>query len=299
MNNPKTPQTPFTIVVATDSHYTILLAALIKSIEETLQAGQKIDVYVIDDHIKAKAKDKLQQSINPTITKLIFKPVEDIIPKGISLPLDKSTYPLTIYLRLFIPSFIPKEVEKVLYLDVDMIVRSDLAELFATDLTGKIMAGVQDPRILTFDNSWGGVKNYQELGIPGDTHYFNSGLLLMDAQKWRENRIAERTVECINDNQKYVNYPDQYGLNVVLANQWVELDSRWNHFACFDIEDPLLIHYIGRKPIYKTYDNTPAYLTIFNHYLSQTAWRNHKPIGESARYLKKISNILEKLKKMI
>ena len=290
--------TPFTIVVATDSHYTILLAALIKSIEETLTKGQAISVYVIDDHIKAKAKRKLQQSINADTTTIIFKSVDEIIPKGISLPLDKSSYPLTIYLRLFIPSFIPPHVEKVLYLDVDMIVRQNIGKLFETDLSGKIVGAVQDPRILTFDNSWGGVKNFTQLGIAGDTHYFNSGLLLMDAKKWRDERIAERTVECINDNQKYVNYPDQYGLNVVLANQWVELDTRWNHFACYDIEDPFLIHYIGRKPIYKTYDNVPSYLTIFNKYLAQTAWANHKPIGESARYIKKIANILQKIRIM-
>ncbi|MDD2797839.1 MAG: glycosyltransferase family 8 protein [Bacteroidales bacterium] len=290
--------TPFTIVVATDSHYTILLAPLIKSIEDSVTKDQKINVYVIDDHIKSSVKVKLEQSIDKNITTLIFKSVDEIIPKGISLPLDKSTYPLTIYLRLFIPSFIPKEVEKVLYLDVDMIVRHDIAKLFSIDLGENILAAVQDPRILTFDNSWGGVKNHKELGIVGETHYFNSGLLLMDAKKWRDLKIAERTVECINDNQKFVNYPDQYGLNVVLANKWVELDSKWNHFACYDIEDPFLIHFIGRKPIYKTYDNVPSYLTIFNQYLGQTAWRNHKPIGESARYLKKIGNILEKIKKI-
>jgi lipopolysaccharide biosynthesis glycosyltransferase len=289
---------PLTIVVATDSHYTILLAALIKSIEDTVQLGQKIDVYVIDDHIKKSAKNKLRQSTDSAVTTLYFKELEEIIPKGINLPLDKSSYPLTIYLRLFIPSFIPKEVEKILYLDVDMIVRKDLSTLFATDLGDNIVAAVQDPRLLTFDNSWGGVKNYEELGIPGKTHYFNSGLLLMDAQKWRDEQIAEKTVECINNNQKYVNYPDQYGLNVVLANRWFELDTRWNHFACFELEEPFLIHFIGRKPIYQTYNNVPAYLTIFNDYLSCTAWRGFKPIGESQRYIKKIANILEKIKKM-
>jgi len=290
---------PLTIVAATDSHYAILLAALIKSIEETVKTGQKINVYVIDDHIKRSVKSKLEQSVNKNITTLVFKPTDEIIPKGVNLPLDKSSYPLTIYLRLFIPHFIPEDVEKVLYLDVDMIVRQDLTTLFDTNLGDNVVAAVQDPRLKTFDNHWGGIKNYKELGFAGDTHYFNSGLLLMDAKKWREQKIAEKTIECINTNQKFVNYPDQYGLNVVLANQWYELDARWNHFACFELKEPFLIHYIGRKPIYQTYDNQPEYLNIFNDYLSRTAWRNFKPIGESLRYIKKIKNILEKIKKMI
>ncbi len=289
---------PLTIVVATDSHYTILLAALIKSIEDTLAKGRTIDVYVIDDHISSSAKNKLRQSINPEITTLTFKDLDDIIPAGVVLPIDKSSYPLTIYLRLFIPSFLPKDVEKVLYLDVDMIVRKDITTLFEIDLGENIVAAVQDPRILTFDNSWGGVKNHDELGIAGDTHYFNSGLLLMDAKKWRDEQIAEKTVECINTHQKYVNYPDQYGLNVVLAHKWYELDARWNYFACFNTEEPFLIHFIGRKPIYKTYENNPAFLTIFNGHLKQTAWKGFKPIGESRRYIKKIANILEKIVKM-
>ncbi len=290
---------PLTIVAATDSHYAILLAALIKSIEETVKPGQKIDVYVIDDHIKSSVRLRLEQSINKDITTLVFKPTDQIIPKGITLPLDKSSYPLTIYLRLFIPHFIPEDVEKVLYLDVDMIVRKDLATLFATDLGDNVVAAVQDPRLMTFDNHWGGIKNYKELGFAGDTHYFNSGLLLMDARKWREQKVAERTIECINTNQKFVNYPDQYGLNVVLANKWFELDSRWNHFACFELKEPFLIHYIGRKPIYKTYDNQPDYLIIFNDFLSRTAWKSFRPIGESLRYVKKLKNVLEKIKKMI
>jgi lipopolysaccharide biosynthesis glycosyltransferase len=288
-----------TIVVATDSHYTILLAALLKSIEETVRKDQLLDVYVIDDHISKAAKSKLQRSVDSALTTLTFKSVDEIIPQGINLPIDKSSYPLTIYLRLFIPSFIPKEVEKVLYLDVDMIVRKDITALFETDLGDNIVAAVQDPRILTFDNSWGGVKNHKELGIAGNTHYFNSGLLLMDANKWRNLQIAEKTVECINDNQKYVNYPDQYGLNVVLANKWFELDGRWNYFSCFDTEEPFLIHYTGRKPIYKTYDNNPLFLAVFNKHLSQTAWKNLKPIGESRRYIKKIRNILEKIIKKL
>lgn len=290
---------PLTIVVATDSHYTILLAALIKSIEDTVSKGQKLDIYVIDDHISKSDKEKLFQSVDSSITALTFKDLDEIIPKGIALPIDKSTYPLTIYLRLFIPSFIPADVEKVLYLDVDMVVRQDITQLFEIDLGDNIVAAVQDPRILTFDNSWGGVKNHDELGIAGDTHYFNSGLLLMDAKKWRDEQIAEKTVECINNNQKYVNYPDQYGLNVVLAHKWYELDARWNYFACFDQQEPFLIHYIGRKPIYQTYDNNPAFLVIFNNYLQQTAWKNFRPIGESRRYIKKIRNILEKILKKI
>ena len=51
---------PLTVVVATDNHYVILLAALIKSIETNLAVDKKIDIYIIEDNISQANKIKLQ-----------------------------------------------------------------------------------------------------------------------------------------------------------------------------------------------------------------------------------------------
>lgn len=286
---------PLTVVVATDNHYTILLAALIKSIEANLSADKKIDIYIIEDNVSQANKIKLQQSINSNITTLIWKEMSGVIPPGIKLPLDRSSYPLNIYMRLFIPYFIPQEIETVLYLDVDMIVQKDIATLFENDLSNYVVAAVLDPRIITFDNSWGGVLNYTELGLPGSTRYFNTGLLIMNTKKWREQNVTEKIITCIDTHKKFANYPDQYGLNVVLANEWLELDPLWNHFSTIDTsETPFLIHFVERKPIYKAYNFSEDFKKIFYSYLNQTAWKNFQPIGESSRYIKKIKNILNK-----
>jgi len=175
-----------------------------------------------------------------------------------------------------------------------MIVQRDISVLFYNDLKDYVVGAVLDPRIITFDNSWGGVLNYKELGLPGSTKYFNTGLLLMNTLKWRAENVTERIISCIDNHKKFANYPDQYGLNVVLANQWLELDPRWNHFCTIDHPDPYLIHFVQRKPIYKSYDNIERFKKIFNQYLDQTKWKNFKPIGESSRYIKKIKNVLNK-----
>ncbi len=291
---------PLTVVVASDNHYLILLAALIKSIEANLRKGQPINVYVIEDHVSADNKKKLQDSVDASITTLYWQKMAEVIPEGMQLPLDRSSYPLNIYMRLFIPYFIPETVEEVLYLDVDMIVQHDITTLFENDLGKRIVAAVLDPRIITFDNSWGGVMNYQELGLPGTTRYFNTGLLLMNTKEWRANDITTKIIKCIEDNKKFANYPDQYGLNVVLANNWLELSPLWNHFSTIDpTEPPHLIHFVERKPIYQSYQFNQDFKKIFYQYLQQTAWKNFRPIGESSRYWKKIKNILEKLRKMV
>ncbi len=286
---------PLSIVVVSDNHYVVMIAALIKSIELNLSRDKKIDLYIIEDRISVHNKKKLQLSINPDVTTLIWKKISEIIPNGIKLPVDKSSYPLSIYARLFIPHFLSDNVDKVLYLDVDMIVLQDISLLFDTDLSHNIAAAVTDLGVPVFNNSWGGVKNYKELGFAPDTKYFNSGLLLMNSKLWKENKIAEQTIECINQNRAFANYPDQYGLNIVLANQWTELDSRWNHFATISHPAPYLIHFVQRKPIYKSYNSDRHFWNLFYFFLKQTAWKSFKPTGEATRYIKKIRNILEKI----
>lgn len=286
---------PLTIVVACDNHYIILLAALIKSIEANLAADRKIEIYIIADNVNNGNKQKLQQSVNTTITTLVWKEMASVIPVGMKLPLDRSSYPLNIYMRLFIPYFIATEIETVLYLDVDMIVQKDVSTLFNIDLSHHVVAAVLDPRIITFNNSWGGVLNYQELGLPGTTRYFNTGLLVMNTKLWREQNVTEKIIDCIEQHTKFANYPDQYGLNVVLANRWLELNTLWNHFSTIETtETPYLIHFVERKPIYKAYNYSETFKQIFYSYLKQTAWKNFKPIGESSRYIKKLKNILNK-----
>lgn len=290
---------PISIGVACDNHYIMLLAALIKSIEANIREGQKVNLYIIEDNVSNRNRNKLQQSINPEITTLIWKPIRSIIRTIIAskmrLPVDNSSYPMNIYFRFFIPFFVPDDVEKVLYLDVDMIVQKDITELFEVDLNNYVVGAVLDPRILTFDNSWGGILNYKALGLPGDTKYFNTGLLLMNIPKWKEFNVTEKIMKCIYDNRKFANYPDQYALNIVLANRWLELNALWNHFCVFEHPSPYIIHFVQRKPIYQSYNNSLIYKEIFFSYLNKTKWKNFKLIGEMNRYIKKIRNIIDKL----
>lgn len=284
-----------TVVAVSDNHYLVLLAALIKSIETNLAADTHVDLWVVEDGVTAANKKKLADSTDTSITTLHWKGVKEVIPAGTKLPLDQSTWPLNIYMRLFIPMFIPAGIEKVLYLDVDMIVQKDISALWQTDTGDNIIAAVLDPNVRTFDNSWGGIFNYKDLGFAGNTAYFNTGLLLMDIPKWNANNTTEKILDCIHQNKKFANFPDQYGLNIILANRWKHLDTRWNHFATIDSADPYIIHFVQRKPIYKTYSNNAAYRNLFYHYLGLTEWKGTKPIGESKRYFKKIRNIVHKV----
>jgi lipopolysaccharide biosynthesis glycosyltransferase len=282
-----------TIVTVCDNQYCVMLAALLKSLEiNSANALHTICVYIIDDGISAKNLNKLRKSIGEGLI-LKFIQINQVIADRTSLPLDSSSFPLNVYVRLFIPHFLPVTVHKVIYLDVDMITLTDISGLWMTPLNDFIIAAVKD-RSGVIGSTWGGITNYEMLGLDPNAPYFNSGLLLIDIDKWRKTNLTTDVLTCITNNKIYANFPDQYGLNVVFANNWLQLDEKWNSYATGEINDPYIIHFIGRKPIFKSYNYNLAYRDKFFEFLNLTTFKNFSVLGEHHRLLKKFGNLFVK-----
>lgn len=275
-----------TVVVATDNHYAVLLGALIKSIEVNHKTSEKIDLYIIDDEIATSSKKKIQQSASPEITTLHWVKKQDAIQPNFKIPVDKSAFPITTYLRLFAPYIIPQTAKRFIYLDVDMILMDDISKLWNIDLQGKLAGAVPDiAKVVSSD--WGGIPNYKELGFLPDDPYFNAGMLVADPIRWREEDMSNKVIQAIFDNMKSVNYPDQYGLNVALHGNWLVLDQRWNAFSALEIPDPFLIHFLDIKPIFKSYRGNNTYRDEFYRYLQLTPWKGFSPISDYRRLARK------------
>lgn len=282
------------VVLACDDHYIVLLAALLKSIEMNHVSEEIVDIYIVDDQISKTSKKKLNASLSHDKLNLIWLKMAEIIPEGVVLPLVNNSYPLNTYIRLLIPYFIPKDVRKIIFIDVDMIMLDDISNLWKMD-TGKYVIGAVSDTIGPVAKTIGeGIENYKELGLNPEEKYFNAGLQLINIDKWLEQDITQKTFDAINNNKKYAALGDQYGLNIALCGNWYEIDKLWNCFSVNTDPKPSLIHYFHRKPIYKTYANN--YKDEFFYYLGKTEWKNFKPIGETSRKIKKMGNMLEKVK---
>lgn len=281
------------IVVASDNHYAILIAALLKSIELNHISEEHIDFYIIDDGISGTNKNKIENSINTNTISIYWFDKKSIIPSGMSIPVDNSAFPLTTYLRLFAPYALPKDVERFIYLDVDTIVMKDISLLWNADLQGRTIGAVIDVG-KTVDCAWGGIPNYKDLGLLPSTKYFNAGIMLIDVVKWIEQDISKQVIDALRTYAEHVVLVDQYGLNVVFANQWLELDPRWNWFATFEHQDPFIIHFLDIKPTFKSYRSQEKFREDFYYYLNQTKWAGFKPISDKYRMLRKFSNKIKK-----
>lgn len=277
------------IVVASDNHYAILIVALLKSIEVNHNSGGHIDFHIIDDGISVKFKKKLETIVNPEHITIKWHKSKNVIPQDAKMPIDSNTFPLITYMRIFSPFIVDNDVERLLYLDVDTIVQDDISKLWNTPLDGYTIGAILDVA-KTVDSEWGGIANYKELGLDPKTKYFNSGVLLMDLNKWRSQRISDQIIEVLGKYKAYVKLADQYGFNVVFANKWKEIDPKWNWFAFKEDENPSLIHFLDIKPIFKSYHSQEVYKDEFFRYLSMTPWKNVKPISGNYRTLRKAVN---------
>lgn len=129
--------------------------------------------------------------------------------------------------RILLPKLLPEDIKKVLYLDSDLICNHDISELFNMDLDGNYAAMVQN--ITEVDDDFKSKL--------GDNNYHNSGVILIDLDKWRENNITSKLIDFLKNNK--TSYPDQDAINIVLKGKIKTLNETWNK------QVPELKHYEG------------------------------------------------------
>ena len=142
-----------------------------------------------------------------------------------ALPPGRGHLPAAAYLRLFLPYYI--SAKRIIYLDTDTIAVADLSSLRNLDLSGFALGAVLD----------GGVKSALEVldaeicdvfNITSQDGYFNSGVLVFDAEQWRNSTFRE---DCFKVAQTYggrLTYCDQDSLNCVFKRAWLPMDNIWN-----------------------------------------------------------------------
>lgn len=122
------------------------------------------------------------------------------------------------YLRISIPDLLDSSVKRAIYLDCDTIVLRDITELWEADMEGLPLAAVENISS----------KAYITSGLP-QSDYFNSGVLLMDLDIWRKEKVAESVRAFIREHPEKIQYHDQCALNGVIAGRWKRLPLSWNH----------------------------------------------------------------------
>ena len=230
-----------TIVLAGDRNYTTQLETTIKSI---LYHNRDVKIYILNQDIIPDWFRKPRK-----IARMLGSDIIDVkLPEQtVFQDWEKQDHISSIaYARFFIPEYVPED--KVLYLDSDLIVNTSLEKLFSIDLENRLLAAVKDTDGITF----------------------NTGVLLINNEKWRQEKLKERLIEqsvvTIKEVKEgnFENFNgDQTILNQVCSSQWLELNRIYNLQVGHDIvalynnwqghlafnDKPVVIHFTTfRKP---------------------------------------------------
>ena len=255
------------------THAAVMLQSLISSYEPSVD--KTIDVYFVDAGICKENADSIKNICNKNKVNIKWIEPDKSMFSDLHVPEWLSH---AAYYRLILPKIAYKEHKRLIYLDVDMVVQSDVTELWSTNLGENIIGAVQsyeEPQIGMRDKS--SVEYYQEIGYCKDTPMFNSGLLLIDLKKWISNDTSAKAVEACRDAGNRVKLADQDGLNIVLHNKWKKLDRRWNVCYCVGFDrrvnrrkmikeiNPLITHYVGSTDPMDPHCRHPVRVAFLKH----------------------------------
>ncbi len=247
------------VVLITDANYLDFTRVAIKSAVETKCPNSKYNFYVMTMDVSDSDVSALKNLEKSDVK------VEVLPQKEVDLFYIRETHvSKTSLLKYYIANVLPN-LDKVLFVDSDILVMHDLNSIFKTDLTDKYLGAVKDPSWF-FEN-----MHVVELNLEYRGFYFNSGVMLMNLKKIRDDNLLAKLEDYTNNN--FRTYMDQDAFNVVVENNVVLLPVEANTMNFFFEHNDMktLSNFYNRN--WKSYEDVFANATIL-HFAS-----SKKPFG--------------------
>ena len=250
------------LLVAFNHGYMKYFLSMIHSLSDS-NPNSEFDVYIMHTDLSDEDKELLKNNVNPSYT-LNYIYMDKALFKG--APKVKR-YPYEIYYRIFAPQLLPKTVDKILYLDSDLIVHNNIDALYDTEFDDNLFgACTQIGKVLTWFNRC-------RLTVGKRYVYMNTGVMMMNIKELRKIIDTDKIFKFIKRNGWRMALYDQdvlckfYGNRIKLVDrnkynladrhitQWNrrhrknKIDYKWVE------ENNVIVHYLGRnkpwKPDYK------------------------------------------------
>ena len=213
------------ILCAADNKYIPYCGIMLTSVFEN-NKDVEVNAYVlIDSPLTNSNRYKIDNLAKQYGQRIHFVMVDNTILKKYPTK-DMSYWSIAMYYRIFAAELLPIDIDKILYLDCDIIVKGSLNGVFDIDMTDKAIAAAED--IFTYSDI-----RQKTLGYPVESGYFNSGVLLMNLDYWRKNDIIKKCFQYLTDNYDKLSANDQDVLNAVLWDKRVLLPLKYNYQVQF------------------------------------------------------------------
>lgn len=250
------------VVFSSDHNFIMPTGVAILSLLES-SPRVNFDIFILQsDDVTDIDRNLLQDMVKPYKAQLSFIS----FGKEFSDSYEVRSISTACYFRLLIPWLIP-QYDKVIYLDGDIIVKSDISKLFDCTLSEEYYVyGVRTPGF-TIDSNF--VKYISSIGLD-PSNYINSGILVINTKLLREDNLKD---EFLSYRDRTFLYQDQDIINLVCKDRIGWLPLKFNCSPTLESVDesklinagittdldfkeallhPVIIHYAGQKP-WKTF----------------------------------------------
>lgn len=216
---------PMFLACAINDRFAMPLSTMLSSLLIHLNAAFSVHIFVLDGGVSKKNKRKLQRiaDSHEIAIQMQWLDTSSADMRGLATGAHLTT---ETYLRLLIPELVPDFVDRLIYLDSDLLVEEDLSKLWNKDMGGHTVLAVRDfgnPDVAT-----GLPHTYARLNYSADTPYFNTGVMMMNLKRWRNEDIAGKVIRYSRKYAQSLRFADQDGLNAINAGDCGFLDIRWN-----------------------------------------------------------------------
>lgn len=267
------------IFFSADKNYIIPLSTTIISIIEN-NKFENIFFHIANIGFDKEEKTALSEIVTKNGKEISFYDINPTIFN--SLPSPHGYLSNATYIRLFISDFLPKSINKIIYLDCDTIINDSLSTLWNINLEGHPIAAVLDS--YSFN-----IEHYNRLHIPMKNGYFNAGVMLINIDYWRQHNITKQCIDFANNYPERIAFEDQDIMNYVFNENKINLPLKYNAICTYFFKEkvvpfelwdelkeaqkhPVIIHFTWIKPwFYEGLDH--PYAKEFFKYQSLTKWK--------------------------
>ncbi len=291
-----------------DNNYPLYTLLAINSILENNYSESDYTFYIVENNVTDKNKEMMRKFVEENHQKIEFINVDThIIDQGKNYFKFSGRITSIAFARILLPDLLPN-LDKVLYLDSDILVTTDLKPLFETDIRKYNAAMAENI-----------VEDNRALDLYRFKHgYYNSGVILMNLKKCRQDNSPQKMINFFRKNEAkfdfnkddydefsikpqkiYWLYPDQDLINIVWDGKIKKLDQKWNN-QCLEgvsLLNPLeegILHYIGPSKPWTFKDKSSIYILLYMDYWENSKFVNYKYYHIYLKLKKDIKSVFNK-----
>ena len=259
----------------------------ITSLFENNKHIKNLDIYLLGHSISVDNK-KCLEYIGDCYHRKIY--IIDVPELNVPECLISPRWPLSAFTRLFAGELLPKNINRILYLDCDTIIKGDIQPLENINMDDALFGGIKDCISSLYK------KN---IGLSAEDVYINAGVLIINLEKLRQQNIRMSVDQYLQKYTSFINYADQdilngtfrnnikavgpeYNLMTIVATyslKEIETLRRPTNYYSLDelqhaVNNPVIIHYTtNMRTIRPWYKNTNhPYADEFKKYLATSPW---------------------------